>query len=260
MRQAGLHSERMDGISGSPAEGADAIVLSGGYPDDIFSDDTLIYTGHGKRDPETDKITENQELNGANLAMAYSSDQGLPIRVIRAINPIKKALPAGGYKYEGIYFVEHYDRPLGIDGHRIWKFHLRKDSTVQARDYEGPKRSPVTTQRIIRNTLLAQEVKGMYKHKCQICGIRIETFTGFYAEGAHIRPLGAPHNGEDGLENILCLCPNHHTMLDFGTIYITKEHKVIVRSSQVDLGKITINPRHTLSEENLIYQRSIYEK
>ena len=35
-----------------------------------------------------------------------------------------------------------------------------------------------------------------------------------YAEGAHIRPLGSPHDGPDKLENVLCLCPNHHVLFD----------------------------------------------
>ncbi|MCX5892441.1 MAG: HNH endonuclease, partial [Deltaproteobacteria bacterium] len=34
----------------------------------------------------------------------------------------------------------------------------------------------------------------------------------------HIKPLGSPHDGPDVRENILCVCPNHHVMLDYGVI------------------------------------------
>ena len=37
----------------------------------------------------------------------------------------------------------------------------------------------------------------------QMCGIRLEGFAGPYAEAAHVRPLGSPHNGPDTLNNIL---------------------------------------------------------
>jgi putative restriction endonuclease len=39
----------MSGISGTRAEGADSIVVSGGYEDDEDFDDELIYTGAGRR-------------------------------------------------------------------------------------------------------------------------------------------------------------------------------------------------------------------
>lgn len=34
----------------------------------------------------------------------------------------------------------------------------------------------------------------------------------------HIKPLGGEHNGPDVRENILCVCPNHHALLDYGAI------------------------------------------
>ena len=35
--------------------------------------------------------------------------------------------------------------------------------------------------------------------------------------------LGAPHNGPDVSGNVLCLCPNHHVLVDKGTIWIDSE-------------------------------------
>ena len=42
----------------------------------------------------------------------------------------------------------------------------------------------------------------------------VESERSFLREAAHIRPLGAPHNGPDTLDNTLCLCPNHHVPFD----------------------------------------------
>ena len=99
----------------------------------------------------------------------------------------------------------------------------------------------------------------MYEHKCQICDIRIETPGGYYSEGAHIRPLGK-HNGSDSKTNLLCLCPNHHVMLDYGTIYIDENFCVFQREGNIMLGQLTVNSSHVIDRQNLIYQREIFNK
>jgi hypothetical protein len=50
----------------------------------------------------------------------------------------------------------------------------------------------------------------------------VESERSFLREAAHIRPLGAPHNGPDTLDNTLCLCPNHHVLFDHGGTRSTK--------------------------------------
>jgi putative restriction endonuclease len=50
LAQARVHRPLVAGISGSGAEGADSIVLSGGYEDDEDYGDLIVYTGHGGND------------------------------------------------------------------------------------------------------------------------------------------------------------------------------------------------------------------
>ena len=81
------------------------------------------------------------------------------------------------------------------------------------------KRKPGRTERIVdlidRDTGLARTIKRMHRHRCQVCGQRIKLPSGgFYSEAHHIKPLGRPHNGDDHIDNIMCVCPNHHAMLD----------------------------------------------
>lgn len=80
---AGVHRPRQAGISGSQNEGADSIVLSGGYEDDKDYRDIIVYTGHGGRDQNSGKQVLDQELTRQNLALAISCQQGLPVRVIK---------------------------------------------------------------------------------------------------------------------------------------------------------------------------------
>ncbi|AZF01811.1 hypothetical protein C4J95_4380 [Pseudomonas orientalis] len=80
-----------------------------------------------------------------------------------------------------------------------------------------PDRAEVTTYRIIRDTLLARKVKQLHNYQCQLCDHTIVLPDGSrYAEAHHVQPLGTPHNGPDVLENIVCVCPNHHAELDYG--------------------------------------------
>ena len=73
LSESGVHRHRQAGISGSASEGADSIVLSGGYEDDLDNGDEIVYTGHGGRDQETNKQIADQNFSRWNRALAYSS-------------------------------------------------------------------------------------------------------------------------------------------------------------------------------------------
>ena len=80
-----------------------------------------------------------------------------------------------------------------------------------------PERQETTVYRILRDTLLARQIKQLHNFQCQICGETILLPGGIrYAEAHHIQPLGEPHNGPDLGGNIVCVCPNHHAELDYG--------------------------------------------
>jgi putative restriction endonuclease len=262
LRNAGIHMPLQGGISGSASEGAESIVLSGGYPDDEFNDDSILYTGSGKRDEHTGLLTEDQKLIGGNRALAKSCDDGLPVRVVQALGVRRKQLPTQGYRYEGIYYIENYSRVTGVDGYKIWQFHLIRQSKAESAVYDTVthKRVLTSVQRLVRNTLIANTIKKMYEYKCQICGLRIETPSGYYSEGAHIKPLGANHNGADSKSNLLCLCPNHHVMLDYGAIYIDEDFYVFEREDNRKIGRLNVQKSHLIDKQNLIYQREIFNK
>jgi len=91
--------------------------------------------------------------------------------------------------------------------------------TPRASDAGKVERVETKIYRVLRDTALALKIKHMHNYTCQICG---ETITladgGRYAEAHHIHPLGTPHDGPDCAENIICVCPNHHVMLDYFAI------------------------------------------
>ncbi|WP_170369631.1 HNH endonuclease [Ruegeria arenilitoris] len=114
-------------------------------------------------------------------------------------------------------------------GMGVWGLRALISETPLAHDIELPEttgeavRLEVTTNRIIRDTDMTKKVKALHNNECQMCGGFIELPNGQkYVEAHHIIPLGAPHNGPDTPDNIVVVCPNHHAMLDFGCITLSK--------------------------------------
>ena len=249
---AGVHRPLQAGISGGASEGADSIVISGGYEDDVDLGEEVIYTGHGGNDPNSGAQTANQSLTRQNLALAVSSTQGLPVRVVRGSGGNPDRSPSTGYRYDGLYYVESYWKELGRSGFEIWRFRLVKSPSENPITDPPPGKPPrggaedrfATVQRRVRNTAVTQWIKELYDYRCQICGVRIETPGGPYAEGAHIRPVGRPHDGPDSPDNVLCLCPTCHVKLDRGVICFDGNAEVFEISNNRGIGQLNVDPSH----------------
>lgn len=261
-----VHRPRQAGISGSQNEGADSIVLSGGYEDDEDHGDVIIYTGHGGRDNKSGKQVTDQDLIRQNQALALNCQRGLPVRVIRGSNSESDYAPAEGYRYDGLYRVTEYWRKKGKRGYQVWLFRLEKIHNPYLHNEElidelhdsgsaeeAALRKETVIQRIIRDTELSRRVKMLYQYSCQVCGIQLTTNAGPYAEAAHIRPLGYPHNGPDRLDNLLCLCPNHHVQFDYGGFAVLDDFSLIGES-----GRLRIKSSHRVNVEFLRYHRQCF--
>ncbi len=120
-----------------------------------------------------------------------------------------------------------------------------------------PKATTGVATRVVRSTAVAQAVKALYDDYCQVCDMRLEVPGGAVSEGAHIKALGNPHHGPDVPENVLCLCPNHHTLLDEGGLYITDDMKVHDHQGQV-LGPLYKHAKHVIGLEYVKYHRALW--
>lgn len=267
LAESRVHRPRQAGISGSEGGGADSIVVSGGYEDDEDYGDVIIYTGHGGQ--ENGVQIADQDWSRGNLALVKSEIEGLPIRVVRGAGGDPSFSPASGYRYDGLYYVERSWQEPGRSGYRVCRFRLRRlkeDGTPAPSppDYmkppitnDGPApRVEATVQRLVRSTPIALHVKALHRHACQICGDVVRVAGGPYAEGAHIRPLGKPHNGPDVPGNILCLCPNDHVRFDLGGIIIRGDLKIRNALTGETLGQLRTVPGHDVDLNHLAYHRS----
>src|SRR5690606_19162445 len=110
------------------------------------------------------------------------------------------------------WWLQQIDLSMNIN----WKSYYMDAAAMEPCDKDVPERIETKIQRIIRDTALSKKVKALHNYKCQLCGTTIELPNGQrYAEAHHIKPLGSPHDGPDIMGNLICLCPNHHAMLDY---------------------------------------------
>lgn len=265
LREAGIHAPTMAGIWGAQ-EGAYSIVLSGGYEDDIDELDYILYTGQGGQDVPGGKQVADQEFTKGNKGLQLSCQYQLPVRVSRGYQ-IQNG-PISGYRYDGLYYVTKYERIRGKRGFYICRFHLQSETSLKElenklsgnlkNNYVSPSRSSSTVNRLNRKVALSEKVKKMYDFKCQVCNIRLASPSGPIAIGAHIKPLGMPHNGPDVIENMLCLCPNHHDQFDYHSFYIEPETLTIIGLENFENSRLTVDKKHKIEKDFLKYRKEEY--
>ncbi len=262
MMPSSFHRNWAAGIDGNGNEGTAAIVLSGGYEDDQDFGDEIIYTGAGGNDTNSGKQVEDQKWeNKGNAGLLKSMNEGLPVRVIRGYKHKSDFSPTSGYIYSGLFSVVDAWEEIGKSGYKICRFRLeysgnnilRKTPEEIELDYstKEKRRKEGTVLRIIRDTKISNEIKKLYNYECQVCNTTIVTKSGRYAEGAHIRPLGSPHEGDDNSNNLICLCPNHHVMFDKGSFSILENFQL----TGCESGELIVHPKHKINVLNLEYHR-----
>ncbi|MGW2912100.1 HNH endonuclease [Streptomyces asoensis] len=114
-----------------------------------------------------------------------------------------------------------------------------------------------TSSQLVRDPAIATRVKALHGHACQICETRLQYKRRPYSEAAHIRGLGAPHDGPDELPNLLCLCPNHHVLFDGLEIYVDVDGIVRNTHGGESVGRLRQHNGHHVDEAHLEYHRTL---
>lgn len=265
LHRAEVHLPTQSGISGTRKEGADSIVLSGGYKDDRDYGDSILYTGAGGQDENRTRQVADQDVDyPGNAGLITSFVEGLPVRVSRGHRWKSPYSPPAGYRYAGLYVVTEYWQHRGDDGFIVLRFRLDRipeQDPYIANAPPDPELAYVNTtiSRRIRDTALTRHVKELYADQCQVCQTSIGGIGGrVYSEGAHVRPLGRPHLGADTLSNILCLCPNHHVQLDIGGMVVMDDFTVRSTSDQSTIAELRFMNSHRLDLDFVKYHRRLW--
>tara|TARA_B100000242_G_scaffold96188_1_gene65845 strand:- start:32 stop:907 length:876 start_codon:yes stop_codon:yes gene_type:complete len=267
LSEAGVHAPLQAGIWGGANEGACSIVLSGGYEDDIDDLDFILYTGHGGQ--VNKQQVADQQFTVGNQGLVLSCELKLPVRVIRG-----EQIPNGpdhGYRYDGLYFVQKYERVRGKSGFYVCRFHLTSQSNIDQLEeslkptlkntYERAPRAEVTYEKIKRIRENTKKIKIMYDYKCQVCEKKLDVPSGNpISIGAHIKAVGRPSNGPDVVENMLCLCPNHHAQFDRYSFYVDPNNYEIKGLDLYKSKKLNVHKKHLIDKQFLQYHFEEYQR
>ena len=264
---AGIHTPPVAGIWGG-SDGASSIVLSGGYEDDVDDLNYILYTGQGGQDTSGGKQVSDQEFTRGNEGLMLSCKYNFPVRVTRGYQ-IKNG-PPEGYRYDGIYYVNDFERIKGKSGFYICRFYLSTEKSIEKlekelkpnlkNDYERTERKSSSINIIKRNPKFREYVKKLYENKCQVCNVFLRTHSGSVSIGAHIKGLGKPHDGFDQINNIICLCPNHHGQFDGFGFYLDPRTLEIKGLEGYEGKKLTIKEGHNIDSEFFKYHHEQYKK
>ncbi|CAM6087518.1 unnamed protein product [Calypogeia fissa] len=139
----GLHRRTMSGIDWTDVDSNDgnrisialAIVVSGGYEDNVDEGETLIYTGEGGQDARRRQCAD-QKLEGGNMALRNSYFLQNPVRVIRGtdVNSSSETL----YSYDGLYKVANWREDVGRSRFKVFKFTLVREAGQPALNWQFP--------------------------------------------------------------------------------------------------------------------------
>ena len=166
---------------------------------------------------------EQPDKDGFHGALEFDIDS------IRVFKPVDSDLMREVWPEE---FVAFRNRKSKLNAEAYPEFERRltgiefaAPQAPQACDLSDPPAARVktTVMRIVRDSQKSRHVKFLHKYKCQLltCEYTIDLADGSrYAEAHHVKPLGKEHNGPDNLDNIVCLCPNHHAACDHGAIQL----------------------------------------
>jgi len=261
---SGIHTPPQAGIWGRQNEGSVSIVLSGGYADDEDDWNYILYTGQGGQDAPGGRQVRDQDFTLGNRGLQLNKEYNQPVRVTRGYQ-VEKG-PAKGYRYDGLYFVSHFERVVGLEGFQICRFHLQRENIKTEQEISLPdspaERASRTVNSIVRNVIFRERIKDIYNHTCQVCGVYLKrpNVKNGISVAAHIKGLGKPHNGPDIKENMLCLCPNHHAQFDSYSFYINPDTFTIVGLDDNSQETITTSTKHKVNAEYLKYHKEQYLK
>jgi putative restriction endonuclease len=175
-----------------------------------------------------------------------------------------------GYRYDGLFQVTDWWQARSADGPLICRYRLEREkadpTTIEQIDWSARQppapggqapRVQTAGERLARRAEVARWVKELYDYRCQVCGLRLVFVSGPYAECAHIRPLGTPHDGDDDPGNVLCLCPNDHKRFDRGALVLTDTLQVLDIASRTTTP-LAVDSGHAVDLESVRYHRDLW--
>ncbi len=113
-----------------------------------------------------------------------------------------------------------------------------------------------------RNKDASEKALKLCNYQCVVCGWSKRRSNGSsLVEGAHIRPFESGSEF-DKADNIIALCPNHHTEYDAHNFYIdTQTRRLVFKDESDEYNGVDISSRIMhIRTENLAYAQYQFER
>lgn len=103
--------------------------------------------------------------------------------------------------------------------------------------------------KIVERGSIASKYKEYIEHKCQICealdmypySFKKKDGT-YYAEAHHIIPVSNTEDSKLSVDNLICLCPNHHRQMHYGDVEVLINNDLYIKykidGKEVEVKKI----------------------
>jgi hypothetical protein len=113
-----------------------------------------------------------------------------------------------------------------------------------------------TVLRRIRDTVKTKKLKKLYQNKCQICNYSFPKYVkSGYSEVHHVWSMA--DTGDDDFDNMLVLCPNHHTEFDYKIIRFNSSKNNIIEDLEGNkIGMISFKNGHILNKKNIEFHNT----
>lgn len=143
----GGHGASQGGITASPEDGAYSVIMAGGldpkgwpYPN-VDHGDEVLYCGTDNTNAEANAPSHDTK------AMLVNHAEGKPVRLFRSSNLNNKYAPELGFRYDGLYSVEGYEKldPAGKKRNRH-RFKLVRCADQDPIRCEGPAKRPTAQE------------------------------------------------------------------------------------------------------------------
>ena len=263
----GLHGSAEDFVSIVENGPALSIIISPKFSEIKDKNSEIILTFSVLDSGIPNAVVDKVKSERVQKAILYSYENELPIRVIREkFGDVEKGT-SSVYTYGGTYTVTGHWYSGESESKSTLNFILNEDveplfesiETKAARTIPvgvvAPARRTSVANSIKRDLRVSEWVKSIHNHTCQVCGQFLTTPGGRYSEGAHIRPLGEDHSGQDVVGNILCLCPNCHKLFDAGAFFIDPDTQQIFYFNSDQVGQLVVHEDHLIDRDVLAYRR-----
>lgn len=143
----------------------------------------------------------------------------------------KQSIISFSPEYLGLY-LENFEFIHNLNNDELLELIKKSDDTNIDNSYEeinfNENKFTITHTRYFRDENFRKTIYEAYGNKCAMCGMQLGII-----EAAHIIPF-SDEEGNNEIDNGICLCPLHHKAYDSGIIFFNEDFEILLNGEKVN--------------------------